>query len=102
MLVTLGYQVCCARNGEQALQIHQDGEKFELLFSDVVMPNGINGVELARQVRHRDKDIKILLTSGYAGEVLEKYQAVGEFPIIDKPFRRVDLAQRVRSILCAA
>jgi CheY-like chemotaxis protein len=102
MLVTLGYQVCCAGNGEQALQRLQDGEKFDLLFSDVVMPNGINGVELARQVRQRDKDIKILLTSGYAGEVLEKYQAVGEFPIIDKPFRRVDLAQRLRSILCEA
>jgi CheY-like chemotaxis protein len=102
MLVTLGYQVCCAGNGEQALQRLQDGEKFDLLFSDVVMPNGINGVELARQVRQRDKDIKILLTSGYAGEVLEKYQAVGEFPIIDKPFRRVDLAQRLRSVLCEA
>jgi hypothetical protein len=46
-----------------------------------------------------NKRIKVLLASGYAGDVLERHQAVGEFPIIDKPFRMSDLAARVRSIL---
>ena len=49
--------------------------------------------------RNGCKDIKILLTSGYAGDVLERNQAVAEFPIIDKPFRLADLARRLRSIL---
>ena len=69
------------------------------MFTDVVMPNGMNGIELARQARQRNKDMKVLLTSGYAGDVLERYRAVDEFPIIDKPFRLSDLAWRLRSIL---
>jgi CheY-like chemotaxis protein len=99
MLTTFGYQVLCARNGAEAIEILENGEKFELLFSDVVMPHGMNGIELARQARQRNNGMKVLLTSGYAGDVLERYQAVDEFPIIDKPFRLSDLAWRLRSIL---
>jgi signal transduction histidine kinase len=99
MLTTFGYRVLCARNGAEAIQMLESGQEFELLFSDVVMPNGMNGVELAREARRLSKGIKILLTSGYAGDVLERHQAVDEFPIIDKPFRLADLARRLRSIL---
>ena len=63
------------------------------------MPNGVSGVELAREARRLNKGIKVLLTSGYARDVLERHQAVDEFPMIDKPFRRAELAQRLRSIL---
>jgi signal transduction histidine kinase/HAMP domain-containing protein len=99
VLTTFGYRVFCARNGVEAIEIFRRGSEFDLLFSDVVMPNGMNGVELAREARQLNKGIKILLTSGYAGDVLERYGAVDEFPIIDKPFRLADLAQRLRSIL---
>jgi len=99
MLTTFGYRVVCARNGAEAIQMLESGQEFELLFSDIVMPNGMNGVELAREARRLRKGIKILLTSGYAGDVLERHQAVDEFPIIDKPFRQADLARRLRSIL---
>ena len=92
-------RVVCARNGAEAIQIFESGQEFELLFSDVVMPNGMNGVELAREARRLNKGIKVLLTSGYAGDVLERHRAVDEFPIIDKPFRLADLARRLRSIL---
>jgi PAS domain S-box-containing protein len=98
-LTTFGYRVFCARNGAEAIRILESGQEIELLFSDVVMPNGMNGVELARQARRLSKGIKILLTSGYAGDVMERYQAVDEFPMIDKPFRLGDLARRLRSIL---
>jgi signal transduction histidine kinase/CheY-like chemotaxis protein len=99
MLTTFGYRVLCARNGAEAIQMLESGQEFELLFSDVVMPNGMNGVELAREARRFNKGIKVLLTSGYAGDVLERDRAVDEFPIIDKPFRVADLARRLRSIL---
>jgi signal transduction histidine kinase len=99
MLTTFGYRVLCARNGAEAIQMLESGQEFELLFSDVVMPNGMNGVELAREARRLRKGIKVLLTSGYAVDVLERHQAVDEFPIIDKPFRLADLARRLRSIL---
>jgi signal transduction histidine kinase len=99
MLTTFGYRVHCAHNGAEAMQMLENGQEFELLFSDVVMPNGMNGVELAREARRLRKDIKVLLTSGYAGNVLERYRAVDEFPIIDKPFHLADLARCLRSIL---
>jgi DNA-binding response OmpR family regulator len=63
------------------------------------MPNGMSGVELARELRRRSAGVKILLTSGHAVDVLERHQAAGEFPIIDKPFRLTDLVRRLQSIL---
>jgi signal transduction histidine kinase/HAMP domain-containing protein len=99
MLTAFGYRVVCARNGAEAIQMLESGQEFDLLFSDVVMPNGMSGVELAREARRLSQGIKILLTSGYAGDVLERHQAIDEFPIIDKPYRLADLARRLRSIL---
>jgi len=99
MLTTFGYRVLWARNGAEALQMLTSGQEFELLFSDVVMPNGMSGVELARETRRLNRSIKILLTSGYAGDVLERHRSVDEFPIIDKPFQLADLARRLRSML---
>jgi signal transduction histidine kinase len=99
MLVESGYRVVCARSGAEAMEIMRGGQEFELLLSDVVMPNGMNGVELAREVRRMHRGIKVLLTSGYAGGTLERHGADGEFPIIDKPYRLTELAQRLRAIL---
>jgi len=99
MLTTLGYQVICACNGTEAIQIVESGQAFDLLFSDIVMPNGMSGVELARKLRRRNKGVKVLLTSGHAADVLERHQAAGEFPIIDKPFRLSELVRRLQSIL---
>jgi CheY-like chemotaxis protein len=98
MLTKSGYQVRSARNGTEALSMLQS-EEFDLVLSDIVMPNGIDGIEVAREARRLNKRIKILLASGYAGDVLERHRAVGEFPIIDKPFRMSDLAARLRSTL---
>jgi len=53
----------------------------------------------AREVKRLNCNIKILLTSGYAGDALERLRPESEFPIIDKPFQLADLAQRLRSIL---
>ncbi|MDB5405217.1 MAG: hypothetical protein JWL84_129, partial [Rhodospirillales bacterium] len=66
MLTGLGYEVLSARNGRDAIQMLKSDEAFDLLFSDVVMPKGMNGVELAREAKRLRNDIKILLTSGYA------------------------------------
>ena len=99
MLTTSGYRVRSARNGAEAIRILESGQEFDLLFSDVVMPNGPNGVELAREARRRNNGIKILLTSGYAGDVLARHHAVDEFPIIHKPYRISELAQCLRAVL---
>ena len=99
MITEFGYRVWTAANGADAIHLLKSGQEFDLLFSDVVMPNGVSGVELAREARRLNKSIKVLLTSGYARDVLERHQAVDEFPMIDKPFHRAELAQRLRSIL---
>jgi CheY-like chemotaxis protein len=102
MLLELGYHVVCARNSAEAIQILTSGKRFDLLFSDVVMPPGITGVELAREAKRLHGDLKVLLTSGNAADVLARYGAEDEFPIIGKPFRRAELAQYLRLIMRAA
>jgi signal transduction histidine kinase len=102
MLRELGYHVVCARNGAEAIRILTSGRQFDLLFSDVVMPPGITGVELAREAKRLRGDLKVLLTSGNAADVLARYGAEDEFPIIGKPFRRADLAQYLRLVMRAA
>jgi CheY-like chemotaxis protein len=99
VLSELGYKVVSARNGAEAIKIIESGQNLDLVFSDVAMPFGMSGVDLARQARRLSKGIKVLLTSGHVGDVLERHGAVDEFPIIDKPFRLADLAQRLRSLL---
>jgi signal transduction histidine kinase/ActR/RegA family two-component response regulator/HAMP domain-containing protein len=101
-LSDFGYRVVCARNGTEAIRILDSGQEFDLLFSDIAMPNGPNGIELAGEARRRSKEIKILLTSGYAKDVLARHTALGEFPIMQKPFQISDLAKRVRSVLQGA
>jgi signal transduction histidine kinase/CheY-like chemotaxis protein/HAMP domain-containing protein len=96
MLTRLGYDVVYARNGVDALRMLKSGMRPDILFSDVVMPGGINGVELAREAERLHEDIKILLASGNAADVLARHGAVGEFPIIGKPYLRADLARSLQ------
>jgi CheY-like chemotaxis protein len=98
-LTSLGYQVSHARDGVEALRILRSGQHFELLLSDIVMPSGVNGVELAREARRLNKGIKTLLTSGHAANVLQRHDALGEYPIVEKPFSPSGLGRRVRAIL---
>jgi len=97
-LEQIGCRVRAAGDGREARAILERGEAIDLLFSDVMMPNGLNGVELARAARSRRPGLKVLLTSGYAA-VVEQHAAVGEFEVLAKPYRRADLAARVRAVL---
>ncbi|WP_027583863.1 ATP-binding protein [Bradyrhizobium sp. Ai1a-2] len=98
----LGYQVLCAQSGADAIRILRDDKRFDLLFSDIKMPGGISGVELAREATLLCGGIKILLASGNAADALARHGAEGEFPVIGKPFRRAELAQHLRLVLGAA
>jgi signal transduction histidine kinase len=100
MLESLGYHVLHASNGPEALRVLQDGEEVELLFSDIVMPRGMTGVELAREARRRHPGLRILLTSGFAGGRSGREPPTtpqtGEFPFLPKPYTVSDLARRLR------
>jgi signal transduction histidine kinase/CheY-like chemotaxis protein/HAMP domain-containing protein len=99
MLIELGYQVLRARNGASAIRMLESATEVDLLLSDVVMPHGMSGVELAREAKRLRDGIKVLLTSGYATDVLARHQARGEFPFISKPFYRAELAGCIWSVM---
>jgi len=98
-LAKLGYRILEAANGEAALAILQQTKGIDLLFSDIVMTGRMTGRDLAREARKLLPNLKILLTTGYA----EKAAAGSgdDWPILRKPYRRQELALRLRSVLDA-
>jgi CheY-like chemotaxis protein len=97
LVQSFGYSVALAHRAQAALELIQSGEPIDLLFSDVIMPGGMNGVELAEEVHRRYPDLPILLTSGYS-EAVENLDAKG-LPFIAKPYRREDLRRRIDQLL---
>ena len=68
-------------------------QRFDLVVSDIVMPGGMNGVELARTIRARRPDLPILLVTGYAGSATST-----EFPVLRKPYRFEQLRQAIADL----
>jgi PAS domain S-box-containing protein len=103
MLQDLGYTVRVAGNAREALALVEDERGDwtpDLLFSDLIMPGGMNGFGLAREMRRRLPDIRVLLTTGFAGSADGKNSDLGtEFEVLKKPYRLADLARRVRMVL---
>ncbi|TDH60051.1 PAS domain-containing protein [Dankookia rubra] len=98
-LLGRGYRVLSARSGEEALHVlGESGGRVDLLFSDIVMPGGINGLVLAEQARAMVPGLRVLLTTGY-NEDLVRARAPGQEPVLGKPYRETELAARVRLVL---
>jgi signal transduction histidine kinase len=95
MLSGLGYNVLTASNAAQALRHLNSDEPIDLLFTDVVMPGGMNGVHLARAAREKRPGIRILLTSGFPGTTVNDH----ELPLLDKPYAPSTLAAVLRELL---
>ncbi|MDI3381351.1 histidine kinase famiy protein [Xenophilus aerolatus] len=106
MLEGLGYRVHVADSGRAALELVRllpPDRMPDLLFSDVVMPGGINGYTLAREMRRMLPSVHVLLTTGYDRDMGNIDQvAPSEFDILKKPYRLSDLALRVRMALDGA
>jgi PAS domain S-box-containing protein len=93
----MGYEVLSAGDGPEALRVLERDDAIGVMFSDVMMPNGMTGVELARTVRERYPDIKIILASGYPLPALRnEQQGLGDFVLLSKPYRLADLARHLR------
>jgi CheY-like chemotaxis protein len=96
LLEQIGYRVLRAGNADDALETIRNGDRIDLMFSDIVMPNGMNGIHLAQEVKEHFPAIRVLLTTGYSD-----LAAAGEtrFPILRKPFELPELEQAIREIM---
>ena len=102
ILSGLGYTVVTAASADEALKMIDCGLTFDLLFTDIVMPGDLNGVQLAREVRRRTPGIGVLLTTGWSDKALDEVGNRDAFDLIAKPYRRPDLARKLREVLDAA
>jgi len=97
LFMSMGYEVMTAASGNDALNLLASGD-VDILFTDVVMPNGMNGVELAAFTREHYPKIKVMLASGYPQPALKlDRQKLGDFAFVTKPYRLSDLARSLRS-----
>jgi CheY-like chemotaxis protein len=99
-LKSLGYAVREADGAQAALQLIAGGEKIDLLFTDVVMPGGMNGKELAAAARRQRPDLPTLFTSGFPGTSQDGGVAFdADDVLLSKPYRKQELARAVRRML---
>ncbi len=89
-----------ANDGPSAVEILQGDRHIDLLFTNVVMPGGMNGLQLAEQARNSRPDMPVLLTSGYNEEFISAKPAFGaNLPLIRKPFRHKELGEAIAKLL---
>jgi PAS domain S-box-containing protein len=93
-----GYAVQSAPSGEQAMDLLRKGARVELLFTDVIMPGGMNGLELVEQARNLKPGLPVLVTTGYMDELPQGGRG-GGLDILAKPYRQEDLLERVKKAL---
>ena len=100
MLSGLGYTVVMARNGPEALALIERTNDFDLLFTDVVMPGGMNGRELAEAALKLRPALPVLFTSGYTENAIVHHGRLDRgVHLLAKPYRRQDLAAKIRDVL---
>jgi two-component system cell cycle sensor histidine kinase/response regulator CckA len=97
-LVRQGYSVETARDGEEGLELFASGKRYDLVISDVVMPN-MDGPSMARKLREAHDDVKILFMSGYAEEQLRQSINLDNVHFLPKPFSVQQIAAAVRDAL---
>jgi two-component system cell cycle sensor histidine kinase/response regulator CckA len=101
LLTRHGYRVIAANSGRHALEIWRErADEIDLLLTDIVMPEGVSGTDLAQRLRSERPDLKVIYTSGYAAEI---FRGEVEFPeaavFIPKPYDGEELLGTLRSVL---
>ena len=95
MMNELGFETVIAHSGKEALERLSSGARPKLIFTDIVMPGGISGLELAEKVRSRFPELPILLTTGYSQDVGGNHG----FPVLHKPYELESLADALSGVL---
>jgi PAS domain S-box-containing protein len=100
ILRELGYRVIEAHDGPSALRLLERQVRVDLLFTDVVLPGGMTGAQVAAQARGAKPELKVLFTTGYARNAIVHHGRLDQgVQLITKPFSMSDLATRVRDVL---
>jgi CheY-like chemotaxis protein len=102
-LSELGYHVAEAANALAALEVLAEDAAFDMIFSDIVMPGGLSGLDLAREVAYHFPHVHVLLTTGYAEEML--HSPVEDLPVpalLRKPYNQAELAHAINNVLAEA
>jgi CheY-like chemotaxis protein len=95
---SIGYEVLTAGTGKDAVDILKRRQDVDVLFTDVMMPNGMSGIELARFTRKLCPGIKIILASGYPLPALKaEHGNLADFTFMSKPYRLSDLVKKLRA-----
>jgi|GEM_PF-1127693 len=106
-LESLGYKIIAAEDGEKALNIVEERNDIDLVFSDVVMPGKLDGYQLASQVKVKKPSLKFLLTSGFTKTAQKTQSSDSEFMVklsknvLGKPYNKSELARALRNTLDA-
>lgn len=101
LLTKMGYAVTTASDGPEALSLIRLGHKFDLLFTDVILPGGMNGQQLAEEVRKIEPRVKVLFTSGYPAFAFEHLglDELDNLKLLRKPYRSIDLKAALADVL---
>ncbi|GMO17560.1 MULTISPECIES: CHASE3 domain-containing protein [unclassified Bradyrhizobium] len=99
-LESLGYKTIAAPDGKSALELIEAGQPFDLLFTDVVIPGGMSGRDLADEVAKLRPGVKVLYTSGYTDNAIVHHGKLDDgVMLLTKPYRRNQLAEMIRKAL---
>jgi len=99
-LESLGYTPIAAANAAEALALVERGKTFDLLFTDIIMPGGMNGRELADEVTRLRPGARVLFTSGYTENAIIHHGRLDpDVALLSKPYRKLELAQMIRKAL---
>jgi CheY-like chemotaxis protein len=99
-LEAMGYRVLEARNGVEGLELLAAGDKIDLVFTDLVMPGGLSGLDLLREVRTHFPGVAMLLTSGYSEDLVGSVSGTADdVLLLRKPYRQSDLAAALQNVL---
>jgi CheY-like chemotaxis protein len=99
LLEDLGYSVLEAETGIEAMKLLDRGERIDLVFTDVIMPGEMNGIDLVRAMKLKHAGIPVLLTSGYTAQRIAMAEMVEGLQLLRKPYTQVDLSLAVRSVM---
>ena len=98
-LTNLGYRVLEASSGPAAMQVLSNHPEVEVVFSDLVLPGELSGLDLAKRVQEVHPNVHVILTSGYSAELMSGWGEDLDLQVLPKPYRQADLARIFREAL---